>query len=89
MVSFIDDHRGEYGVEPICEVVPIAPSTFYAHKAMQADPSLRSPRAKRDAWLKVEVRRVWEENRELYGAEKVWRQLNRGGFPPLGARFVA
>ena len=81
MVSFIDDHRGEHGVEPICEVVPIAPSTFYAHKAMQADPSLRSPRAKRDAWLKVEVRRVWEENRELYGAEKVWRQLNREGIP--------
>ena len=81
MVSFIDDHRGEYGVEPICEVVPIAPSTFYAHKAMQADSSLRSPRAKRDAWLKVEVRRVWEENRELYGAEKVWRQLNREGIP--------
>jgi transposase InsO family protein len=79
MVSFIDDHREAYGVGPICEVLPIAPSTYYTHKAIQADPSLRSPRARRDEWLKGEVRRVWEENRELYGAEKVWKQLNREG----------
>ena len=79
MVNFIDDHRQVYGVGPICEVLPIAPSTYYAHKAMQADPSLRSPRAQRDEWLKGEIRRVWKENRELYGAEKVWKQLNREG----------
>jgi transposase InsO family protein len=79
MVSFIDDHREAYGVGPICEVLPIAPSTYYTHKAIQADPSLRSPRAQRDEWLKCEVRRVWKENRELYGAEKVWKQLNREG----------
>lgn len=81
MVGFIDDHRERYGVEPICEMLPIAPSTYYAHKAMQANPSLRSPRAQRDEWLKEEIRRVWKENRELYGAEKVWNQLNREGIP--------
>jgi transposase InsO family protein len=79
MVTFIDDHRKAYGVGPICEVIPIAPSTYYAQKAMQADPSLRSTRAKRDAWLKVEIQRVWEENFRVYGVEKVWRQLNREG----------
>ena len=50
MVSFIDDHREVYGVGPICEVLPNAPSTYYAHKAIQADPSLRSPRAQRVEW---------------------------------------
>ena len=81
MVNFIDDHREVYGVGPISEVLPIAPSTYYAHKAIQADPSLRSPRAKRDEWLNGEIRRVWKENRELYGAEKVWKQLNREDIP--------
>jgi transposase InsO family protein len=79
MVAFIDEQREVYGVGPICEVLPIAPSTYYAHRAMQADPSLRSARAKRDAWLKVEIRRVWDENFAVYGAEKVWRQLHREG----------
>jgi transposase InsO family protein len=79
MVAFIDDHREVYGVGPITEVLPIAPSTYYAHKAIQADPSLRSARAKRDAWLKVEIQRVWDENFAVYGAEKVWTQLNREG----------
>jgi transposase InsO family protein len=79
MVAFIDDHRGEYGVEPICEVIPIAPSTYYAHKAQQADPTLRSPRAQRDEVLKAEVGRVWRENFQVYGARKVWRQLSREG----------
>jgi len=79
MVRFIDDHRGEYGVEPICRVLPIAPSTYYAHKAWEVDPSLRSPRAQRDEFLKVEISRVWNENFAVYGAEKVWKQLNREG----------
>jgi transposase InsO family protein len=79
MVAFIDDHRSECGVEPICEVIPIAPSTYYAHKAWEADPTLRSPRAQRDEVLKAEVGRVWRENFEVYGARKVWRQLNREG----------
>jgi len=79
MVSFIDDHRGVYGVEPICAVVPIAPSTYYEHKARHADPRRLSARCQRDAVLRVEIRRVWEENFEVYGAKKVWKQLNREG----------
>jgi transposase InsO family protein len=79
MVAFIDEHRGQYGVEPICEVLPIAPSTYYAHKAVEADPSRRSARVKRDERLKAEIRRVWAQNFEVYGVRKVWRQLNREG----------
>jgi transposase InsO family protein len=79
MVTFIDEQRAVYGVGPICEVLPIAPSTYYAQKAVHADPSLRSARAKREAWLKVEIRRVWDENFAVYGAKKVWKQLNREG----------
>ena len=79
MVSFIDDHRAEYGVEPICDVLPIAPSTYYARRAQAEDPSLQSPRAQRDAWLCGEVRRVWEANFQVYGARKVWKQLQREG----------
>lgn len=79
MVGFIDQHRGEYGVEPICEQLPIAPSTYYEHKSCQADPDRRSARAQRDEWLCGEIRRVRKANFEVYGAEKVWRQLNREG----------
>jgi transposase InsO family protein len=79
MVSFIDDHRGVYGVEPICAVVSIAPSTYYEHKAREADPTRVSARAQRDAVLRGEIRRVWQENLEVYGAKKVWKQLNREG----------
>ncbi len=79
MVWFIDDHREAYGVEPICEVLPIAPSTYYGRKALQADPSLRSARARRDEALRREIQRVWKENFQVYGARKVWRQLNREG----------
>jgi transposase InsO family protein len=79
MKMFIDAHRNEYGVEPICGVLPIAPSTYRAHAARLADPSLMSERAKRDASLRPEIQRVWEENFEVYGARKVWRQLNREG----------
>jgi transposase InsO family protein len=77
MVAFIDEHRDAYGVEPICEVLPIAPSTYYEHKARERDPDRRPPRAKRDDKLRGEVRRVWNENHAVYGAEKVWRQLAR------------
>jgi len=79
MVAFIDEQREVHGVGPICEVLPIAPSTYYAEKAMQADPSRRSARAKRDERLKVEIRRVWDENFAVYGIRKVWKQLNREG----------
>ncbi len=77
MVRFIDDHRVEYGVEPICRVLPIAPSTYYARKAIEADPTKRSVRAQRDAWLRPEIRRVWMQNFQVYGSEKVYKQLNR------------
>ena len=79
MVAFIDDHKAEYGVEPICRVLPIAPSTYYWHKAREADPSLRSARVQRDEELRPEVRRVWNQNFQVYGVEKVWTQLNREG----------
>ena len=81
MVRFIDEHREEYGFEPICNVLPSAPSTYHQHKAQQADPSRRSPRSQRDGVLRDEVRRVWKQNQEVYGVRKVWRQLNREGFP--------
>lgn len=79
MVSFIDDNRGKYGVEPICEVLPIAPSTYYEHKARQADPGRLPARSRRDGILKGQIRRVWEDNFNVYGIRKVWRQLNREG----------
>ena len=79
MVTFIDDHRSEYGVEPICRVLPIAPSTYYARKAIERDPTKASARAQRDAWLKTEIQRVWDQNFCVYGAEKVYKQLNREG----------
>jgi len=79
MVRFIDDHRDEYGVEPICKVLPIAPSTYYRHKACEDDPTLRSARAKRDEDLSGEIKRVWDANRKVYGVRKVWRQLRREG----------
>jgi transposase InsO family protein len=79
MIAFIDDHRGEHGVEPICAVLPIAPSTYHRHAARRADPSLLPRRATRDAGLMPLVTRVFEENFEVYGVRKVWRQLQREG----------
>jgi len=79
MVAFIDDHRHEYGVESICGVLPIAPSTYYSHKARAADPALRSARAQRDEQLRAKIERVWQANFRVYGVRKVWRQLNREG----------
>jgi transposase InsO family protein len=81
MVAFIDAHRDEYGVEPICAQLPIAPSTYYEHKARAADPQRLPARAHRDSALKPEIRRVWGENFQVYGAKKVWRQLNREHIP--------
>jgi transposase InsO family protein len=77
MVSFIDEHRAEHGVEPICTQLPIAPSTYYECKAREADPSRLPPRARRDIELLGQIRRVYDENFLVYGAYKVWRQLNR------------
>lgn len=79
MAKFIDEHRDEYGVEPICKVLPIAPSTYHTHAARQADPELRPNRAWRDEALCNEIRRVWDENKQVYGVRKVWKQLVREG----------
>jgi putative transposase len=77
MVAFIDKNCGIHGVEPICKELPIAPSTYHHHKALERDPERRSARAKRDQHLVYEIQRVWEENHRNYGARKVWKQLKR------------
>ena len=79
MKAFIDEHRGAYGVEPICKVMQIAPSTYWLHAQRQAKPELRPERARRDDVLANEVRRVWQANMQVYGVRKVWRQLHREG----------
>ena len=79
MIAFIDDHRAVHGVEPICRLLPIAPSTYYEHVARRRDPARLSRRAKRDAELGTMIRRVREENFQVYGVRKVWRQLRREG----------
>jgi len=81
MLAFIDAHRGQYGVESICKQLPIAPSTYYEHKARQSDPPRLPPRAQRDRQLCGSIRRVWEENFRAYGARKVLRQLHREWIP--------
>jgi transposase InsO family protein len=80
MIAFIDDHREVHGVEPICKVLPIAPSTYHAHVAKRANPENLSARARRDMALKPEIARVFAENFEVYGVRKVWRQLQRESF---------
>ncbi|GAB4360109.1 MAG: hypothetical protein Kow0073_19290 [Immundisolibacter sp.] len=77
MVSFIDDHRSQYGVEPICQQPQLAPSTFYDHPAKRDDPEKRSARTTRDEALCVDVKRIFDENDGVYGAKKVWRPMNR------------
>src|SRR2546430_16371898 len=77
MVGFIDDHRRAYGVESICAVLPIAPSTYFRHKAEQSDPTRRSARAQRDEELRAIIRRIWTEHFQVYGPRKVWRQMGR------------
>jgi putative transposase len=79
MIGFIDDNRAAYGVEPICRVLPIAPSTYHAQVARRADPAKASARARRDVGLRAEIRRVFEANFRVYGVRKVWRQLGREG----------
>jgi putative transposase len=80
MIAFIDDHRQVHGVEPICRVLPIFPSTYHAHLAKRADPEKLSVRAKRDIALQPEIARVFAENFEVYGVRKVWRQMVRERF---------
>jgi putative transposase len=79
MINFIEEHAREYGVESICAVLPIAPSTYYEQRTRRLDPERRPERHKRDDELRREIRRVYDSNFAVYGAEKVWRQLGREG----------
>jgi len=81
MRDFIDAHRGSHGIEPICKVLQVAPSGYRRYAAQRRDPSLRPARAKRDDELVPQIERVWQANMQVYGAEKVWRQLAREGMP--------
>ena len=78
-MSFIGEHRGRYGVGPLCAQVPVAPSTYYAYKAREAEPERAPVRVRRDGWLSGEIGRVYDEHFEVYGVRKVWRQLRREG----------
>ena len=80
MISFIDDHREIYGVEPICRVLPIAPSTYYAHAARRADPDKQPVRARSDAALMIEIQRVFETNFRVYGVRR-----SGGNWPGRGS----
>jgi putative transposase len=77
MVAFIEAHRAAYGVESICRQLPIAPATYYLHRARQRDPSTRPARHHRDAAVAAEIRRVWDDNFQVYGPRKVWQQLTK------------
>ena len=79
MKDFVDQHRDTHGVEPICEVLQIAPSGYRRHAARQRNPALRCARAKRDDVLAPQIERVWQANMQVYGADKVWHQMNREG----------
>jgi len=79
MVAFIDQQRHTYGVESICRQLPIAPSTYFRGKAVQADPTKRSARAIRDAVLTAIIQRIWAEHDRAYGVRKVWKQMGREG----------
>jgi transposase InsO family protein len=79
MVRFIDEHRGKFGVEPICDVLPIAPSVYYEQRARQQCPERRPHRVRQDELLTADIHRVWYENQEVYGVRKVWKQLRREG----------
>jgi putative transposase len=79
--DFIDKHRDTHGVEPICKVLQIAPSGYRRHAALRCKPEQRCVRARRDEVLVPEIERVWNANMQVYGADKVWRQLGREGHP--------
>jgi putative transposase len=81
MRGFIDEHRDTHGVEPICKVLQIAPSGYRRHAARQRNPELHCKRVQRDATLMPQIERVWQANLQVYGADKVWRQMNREGVP--------
>ena len=89
MRAFIDRYRHAYGVEPICKVMQVAPSGYWRYAAQQCNPALRCARVQRDDVLSVDIERVWQANLQVYGADKVWRQLRREGTEGPAARWSA
>ena len=79
MMAFIDAHRRDLGIEPICRELAIAPSSYHEHAARLADPSRRPERARRDEEICRQIKRVYEDSHSLYGSRKVWHQLRREG----------
>ena len=79
MTAFIEEHRGTYGVEPMCKILQVAPSTYYDRRAIAHDPDRASARAKSDAALSLKIDAAWDANRKLYGARKIWHVLRRQG----------
>lgn len=80
MISFIDEHRSVLGVEPICKLLPIAPSTYYDTVAKRTNVDRLPVRVRSDMSMKIEIHRVFDENFRVYGVRKIWRQLQREGF---------
>ena len=78
-MAFVDAHRATYGVESICATLPIAPASYYRHGAARRDPARRCARRQQDDRLAADIQRVWDDNHQVYGAEKVWRALKREG----------
>lgn len=83
MVKFIDDERATYGVELICKVLPLTPSTYYAHKDQQANPEKQSKRMQNDAYTLKQIKQIWQNSGCRYGARKVWQQLEKDGFSTI------
>lgn len=81
MITFIDQHKNRFGVEPLCAQLPLSSSSYYEHKAQEANPVRRCARWHRDEQLKPQIQHVWDQNFQVYGARKVWRQLNREDEP--------
>ncbi|EIY0318237.1 TPA: IS3 family transposase [Escherichia coli] len=79
VMPLLDKLRKLYGVGPVCSELHIAPSTYYHCQQQRHHPDKRSARAQRDDWLKREIQRVYDENHQVYGVRKVWRQLLREG----------
>jgi transposase InsO family protein len=79
MIAFIEENRTTFGIEPICRVLPIAPSTVYDRLTVMRDPERASSRAKRDASHCRDIERIWNDNHQVYGARKIWHALRREG----------
>ncbi|MCK6159341.1 IS3 family transposase [Moraxella osloensis] len=84
MINFIDDEKKKYGVESICRILPIAPSTYYRIKDEQNNPEKQSRRKQNDSYLLARIKQVWQASGCRYGIRKVWHKLKQDGMPKLG-----